>query len=79
MSVMDRTQELTEKQYWDKGWDHKVSMRLPSKLNNAVRDFLRLMRPRLKPDMKVLEIGCAPGKYLALAAAEFGVQVAGLD
>jgi 2-polyprenyl-3-methyl-5-hydroxy-6-metoxy-1,4-benzoquinol methylase len=79
MSVMDDTQELTKKQYWDEGWDHKVSMRLPSKLNNAVRNFLRLMRPRLKPDMKVLEIGCAPGKYLALAAAELGVQVSGLD
>jgi 2-polyprenyl-6-hydroxyphenyl methylase/3-demethylubiquinone-9 3-methyltransferase len=28
---------------------------------------------------KVLEIGCAPGKYLALLTAEFGVEVSGLD
>lgn len=76
---MDIKQELTEKQYWNKGWDRKVTMRVPSKLNNAVRDFLRLMRPHIKPGMKVLEIGCAPGKYLSLVAVEFGVEVAGLD
>lgn len=56
-----------------------VRMRLPSNLLTNTANFIRLFGKHLRPEMSVLEIGCAPGKYLALLAHRFDVRVYGLD
>lgn len=45
----------------------------------AIRDLQRLLRRYVKPDARVLEIGCAPGKVLAWVAAGLEARVSGLD
>jgi 2-polyprenyl-3-methyl-5-hydroxy-6-metoxy-1,4-benzoquinol methylase len=54
-------------------------MRLPSVLNVSTADRLHLLRAEIQPGMKVLEIGCAPGKALAYIAARLCAEVAGID
>ncbi len=54
-------------------------MRLPSPLVAASGDRMRLLKAEVKPGMQYLEIGCAPGKFLAYAAKELGAVASGLD
>jgi 2-polyprenyl-3-methyl-5-hydroxy-6-metoxy-1,4-benzoquinol methylase len=44
-----------------------------------VGNALRLLSSHVQPDMRVLEIGCAPGKHLAHLAEVRGAKVCGLD
>lgn len=64
---------------WDDVWSRDIRMRLPSSLNISTKNIKRLMRAKVKPGMRVLEIGCAPGKILAWMAKIMKVTVAGLD
>ena len=64
---------------WDEVWSRDIRMRLPSSLNVSTKNLKRLMKAKVKPGMRVLEIGCAPGKMLAWMAKIMGVTVAGLD
>lgn len=54
-------------------------MRLPKPWLVSTEDRMRLLRPDLRPGLRFLEIGCAPGKFLAYAAVKYGVRPAGLD
>src|SRR5690242_13770578 len=56
-----------------------VRMRLPSPLNVATLNFMRLLRRYVQPGMRVLEVGCAPGKYLSWIAKVLKGEVAGVD
>jgi 2-polyprenyl-3-methyl-5-hydroxy-6-metoxy-1,4-benzoquinol methylase len=60
-------QDLAGKDHWDerKG---VAKPRLPSKLNAAVADLLALLDPLVAPGSRVLEVGCAPGKFLLWCA-----------
>jgi 2-polyprenyl-3-methyl-5-hydroxy-6-metoxy-1,4-benzoquinol methylase len=70
--------EKISRAYWE-GTHTRPRWRLPSKLNVAVGDALRLLSSHVEPDMRVLEIGCAPGKHLAYLAKMRGAKVYGLD
>ena len=72
----------TEQEYWDASYASRadaVRMRLPSSFRVNVRNFQRLMRAHVQPGMKVLEVGCAPGKNLAWVALALKARVVGLD
>ena len=71
--------ELTTVDHWDDTWSGDLRLRLPSSLVVATRNFQRLLRTRVHPGDRVLEIGCAPGKLLAWIAAELRADVSGLD
>jgi len=71
---------LTDAEFWDHYWD---SCRLPCTLDPAF-SFDRCLAEALRPYLRgrrgdVLEIGCAPGKWLAWLAAEFGMKPSGID
>ena len=70
--------EKISRLYWERTHT-RPRWRLPSKLNVAVGDALRLLSSHVERDMRVLEIGCAPGKHLAYLAKIRGAKVCGLD
>jgi 2-polyprenyl-3-methyl-5-hydroxy-6-metoxy-1,4-benzoquinol methylase len=73
------TDELTTKAYWESAWSAQPRWRLPSRLVVATRNIQRILGPHVSPGIRVLELGCAPGKMLAWVAAARGAHVAGLD
>jgi 2-polyprenyl-3-methyl-5-hydroxy-6-metoxy-1,4-benzoquinol methylase len=72
-------QELTTKHHWEAAWAAPPRWKLPSPLFVTTLNMQRLLRPAIRPGMRVLELGCAPGKILAWVAARLGARVAGLD
>lgn len=70
---------LTTQTHWDETWATPPRWRLPSSLSVATRNMQRLLRPHLRQGMRVLEIGCAPGKILAWVAATFDAEATGVD
>jgi len=76
---MDDGGRKTTVEHWDNAWSRATTKRLPSSLNVAIWDLKRFLRKHVKPGSRYLEIGCAPGKMLAWAAAQLDAQVAGLD
>ena len=71
---------LTEKVFWDDCWKN---LNLPCVVD---RDFTfdRCLAESLQAHIpaltgKTLEIGCAPGKWMAFMAREFGVTPSGID
>lgn len=60
-------------------WAHRTRMGLLRGLFVEVRNIQRLLKCHIKPGMRVLEIGCAPGHTLAWVAQALKVEVAGLD
>jgi 2-polyprenyl-3-methyl-5-hydroxy-6-metoxy-1,4-benzoquinol methylase len=71
------TEKVTQA-YWETTHT-QPRWRLPSRLNVGVSNILRLISTRVKPGMRVLEIGCAPGKHLAYLAKVRQARVYGLD
>lgn len=69
----------TTRSHWDEAWTAPPRWRLPSPLYVTTRNMQRLLRPHVQPGMRVLELGCAPGKILAWVAAALGAEVSGLD
>jgi 2-polyprenyl-3-methyl-5-hydroxy-6-metoxy-1,4-benzoquinol methylase len=70
----------TEEDYWNGVHAGRaIRPRLPSGLVIGTRNVQHILRPHLRPGIRVLEIGCAPGKYLAWAASITGTEAAGLD
>jgi 2-polyprenyl-3-methyl-5-hydroxy-6-metoxy-1,4-benzoquinol methylase len=70
--------EKSTKEYWE-STHSQPRWRLPSPLNVGTRNALHLLRRFVHPSMRVLEIGCAPGKYLAYLAKRRSAEVWGLD
>jgi 2-polyprenyl-3-methyl-5-hydroxy-6-metoxy-1,4-benzoquinol methylase len=73
------TDELTTRSHWDEAWVRQPRWRLPSPLVVSTSNMQRLLRPYVRPGMRVLELGCAPGKLLAWAGARLGAKISGLD
>jgi SAM-dependent methyltransferase len=77
---MDET-ELTSEAFWDRWWD-KVSLPdVPDERNSFDRTFTDFYGRHLLLDGKrsVLEVGCAPGRWLIYFNRRFGCRVAGCE
>jgi SAM-dependent methyltransferase len=71
--------ELSTVEHWDEVWAGDIRLRLPSPFLISTRNLQRVIKPRVRPRDRFLEIGCAPGKLLAWVAAVLGAEVSGLD
>lgn len=69
----------TDKEYWDNIWASQTRMTGPSGLFVEMRNIHKLLKRCVTPGMRVLEIGCAPGKILAWVAKVLRAEVSGLD
>jgi 2-polyprenyl-3-methyl-5-hydroxy-6-metoxy-1,4-benzoquinol methylase len=69
----------TEQAHWDAAWKLPVRPRLPSMLNVSTLNIARLLKKHVRPGVRYIEIGCAPGKMLAWVAGVLKAQVTGLD
>jgi 2-polyprenyl-3-methyl-5-hydroxy-6-metoxy-1,4-benzoquinol methylase len=72
--------ELTEVKFWDEYW---ANCALPNTINYSF-SFERCLARALKESLagiqgEVLEVGCAPGKWLAFMATEFGLKPSGIE
>jgi 2-polyprenyl-3-methyl-5-hydroxy-6-metoxy-1,4-benzoquinol methylase len=72
--------ELTEVKFWDDYW---ANCKLPNVVDYGF-SFERCLAEALKevlPDLQgeVLEVGCAPGKWLAFMSTEFGLKPNGIE
>ena len=69
--------ELVEKDYWEKRW---AGFPLPSVQNPVydVRNLLESLLPQT-PEFSLIEIGCAPGKWMAYFSREYGYRVSGIE
>jgi 2-polyprenyl-3-methyl-5-hydroxy-6-metoxy-1,4-benzoquinol methylase len=77
-SMDSMASEKVSRVYWE-GTHKQPRWRLPSKLDVGVGNILRLLSSHVQRGMRVLEIGCAPGKHLAYLAKVRGARVCGLD
>lgn len=73
-------ERLTDERFWDEYWSHVVvpttiDLRVP--FERALSGFLR--RVLEGRSGTALEIGCAPGKWLAFVAEERGLRPAGIE
>ena len=69
---------LTSREHWDSR-QSGARARPPSTLNVTAGDAIRLLRRHVKPHDKVLEIGCAPGKFLLGCAMNANAVVSGVE
>jgi 2-polyprenyl-3-methyl-5-hydroxy-6-metoxy-1,4-benzoquinol methylase len=69
----------TEQAHWDAAWSAPVRARIPSRLNLDVRNITDLLKRHVKPNSSYIEVGCAPGKYLAWVADQCQARTSGLD
>ena len=69
----------TDQTHWDDIWSNKPSMRLPTGIFVGTANICRLLKSYVSPGMRVLEIGCAPGKMLAWVAKVLQARVSGVD
>lgn len=65
--------------YWEQLYHRPPPIHLPRGWGAGARNLQRLLRRYINPGDKVLEIGAAPGIWLAWVAKTFGASVAGLD
>lgn len=76
-------QELTEREYWDSRWE---KVELPAEVTRdsrkfVTRDLIGLFDKYLPKGngLRILEIGGAPGKWLAYFKKNFHYDIAGID
>lgn len=80
MDTCEGNVELTEVEFWDEYW---ANCKLPNTVDysfsfeRCLAQALKVQLPELHGD--VLEIGCAPGKWLAFMAKEFGLKPNGIE
>jgi SAM-dependent methyltransferase len=65
--------------HWDTQYCGIPSARFWSPFDPTISDVCRLLAKSAKRSSSLLEIGCAPGKYLGAIASKLEVQVSGLD
>jgi 2-polyprenyl-3-methyl-5-hydroxy-6-metoxy-1,4-benzoquinol methylase len=82
MSNSDQLIELTDQEFWDDYWKNCP---IPNTVNDEF-SFERCLARELKGQITfdtrgktILEIGCAPGKWLAFFAKELGMIPSGID
>lgn len=71
--------EKTELVHWETAWAARPRLSFPSGLDVGTRNVLRLLRQYLRPGMRYVEVGCAPGKILSWVAREIQAPVCGID
>jgi len=71
--------EKTELAHWESAWAARPRLRFSSELDIGTRNVLRLLRQYLRPGMRYVEVGCAPGKILSWVAREIQTPVCGID
>jgi 2-polyprenyl-3-methyl-5-hydroxy-6-metoxy-1,4-benzoquinol methylase len=69
----------TTNTYWNALYADQAVPALPSRFSVGSRNLHRLFKQHIKTGMRVLEIGCAPGKQLAYIGKHIGASIAGLD
>jgi SAM-dependent methyltransferase len=69
---------LSTASHWDSR-EGDVRARLPSRLNIGVRDITDLLGRNIRPGDHVLEIGCAPGKYLSWCGIAGRAHISGVE
>ena len=79
MSEPREPNDLTSIAQWDESWSDDVRLRVPSSWMITTRNLQQLLRGRVRPADRFLEIGCAPGKLLSWVAAVLKAEVSGLD
>lgn len=72
--------ELTEVQFWDEYW---AKVKLPVTIDDGF-SWDRCLAKTLRDNVpssggEVLEVGCAPGKWLAFMARQFGLVPSGVE
>jgi SAM-dependent methyltransferase len=72
--------ELTEVRFWENYW---ANCKLPSEVDGSF-SFDRCLGAAIKKNLpaisgEVLEVGCAPGKWLAFMAREFDLKPSGVE
>ena len=77
------TEELTEKEYWDGRWE---KVKLPTELTEenagiVTKEMLQIIKRYLpgKDGLDILEIGGAPGHWLAYFAKKYHYRIHALD
>jgi cyclopropane fatty-acyl-phospholipid synthase-like methyltransferase len=73
--MLNREGRKTDQTHWDDIWSNKRSMRLPTGVFVGTANIYRLLKSYVSPGMRVLEIGCAPGKMLAWVAMALQARV----
>jgi 2-polyprenyl-3-methyl-5-hydroxy-6-metoxy-1,4-benzoquinol methylase len=71
--------EKTEVGHWESAWTTRPRLRFPSGINISIRNLMRLMSIYIRPNLRCLEIGCAPGKFISWVGREIGAPVCGID
>lgn len=73
--------ELTDSDFWDEYWNN---VKVPCRVNMSFSfercldaAFSKIFRPDAKK--KLIEIGCAPGKWMVYFHEKYGYEVSGLD
>lgn len=69
----------TEQEYWDETWSEPVRPRVPSRLDVNVRNLTDLLGKHIRPESRFIEVGCAPGKFLAWVKVKCRTETWGLD
>lgn len=77
MALRTASAELT-KAYWESVWEDLPipAVHEPAHVPEYDAIFRRLP---LEPGLRFLEVGCAPGKWMAYFARQFGLQVSGVE
>jgi 2-polyprenyl-3-methyl-5-hydroxy-6-metoxy-1,4-benzoquinol methylase len=65
--------------HWESFHCKVPRMKLPTKIIVTTKNLQNLLRKKIKPGMKVIEIGFAPGKQLAYIKKKYGAEVTGID
>jgi SAM-dependent methyltransferase len=72
---------LTDERFWDSFWDSVVIPARPDPDAAFDRCFSRVLERYLRPDPghRLVEIGCAPGRWMVHGHERFGYQVCGIE
>jgi len=81
MQEANREPTLTDQAFWDHYWENVSGWQNIDTRHSYDRCFDRVFRRWLTPgpEFKMMEIGCAPGRWLIYFYQQFGYQVAGCD
>lgn len=69
----------TSIEHWDNIYNNYRRLRLPSPFNISSQDIKLLFKKHIKSGMRILEVGCAPGRNLAWIAKSLKADVSGVD
>lgn len=74
--------ELLDTEFWDTHWDEMIlpqTVNYNFKLERLLAGIFKKYLPDGENKKEILEVGCAPGKWLVFFAKEMNYKVSGLD